>query len=637
MRHLKGKKSKRVTLKQKYKVEKKVKEHHRKQRKLAKKNGTQKRLKKDPGIPNLWPWKEEMLHKIEKHREDKMDEAEDKRAKKRRLRAERKASGAAGGIEALAQSASSRGLAYDASAPERAASKGRDGSGVRLKADNSRKAYFKVFKKVIESADVILEVLDARDPAGCRSAAIEQHILNKDPSKKIILILNKIDLVPREVVQKWLTYLRNFYPTIAFKCSTQKQQDKRGQAKSVGGADTAADHVLNSSQCVGADTLIDLLKNYSRSKGIKTAITVGIIGYPNVGKSSLINSLKRSKATAVGGVAGLTKNAQEVSLDKKVKLLDCPGIVFADGNDPDVVLRNCVAIEKIEDPIAPVERIVERCRHEQLMSLYSIARFKDPTEFLFQIAQKKGKLGRGGVPDWKAAARSVLQDWNAGKIPFYTLPPREQHHVTSEDAVVSNWGADFDVNAATFGSEDAMLECLPSLTDTTSAARSYVPMVNSERMEDTTEMLRSIDNDGDQDDMDDDSDDDDSDSESESDEEEEVPSKKKRAGSGDTTLRPTNRKTIASADDTLNLQANKRQKQKQKKEKREMRRQGVNAFTNNSGGGDGNSGSVNDDGNDSYDFGSHFSSGADESYTNAEDDVSDSELLDDDEEMDDFE
>jgi nuclear GTP-binding protein len=65
---------------------------------------------------------------------------------------------------------------------------------------------------------------------------------------------------------------------------------------------------------LGASTLLSLLKNYCRSQNIKTSITVGIIGYPNVGKSSLINSLKRSKAVGVGATPGFTK-VMQVSLN----------------------------------------------------------------------------------------------------------------------------------------------------------------------------------------------------------------------------------------------------------------------------------------------------------------------------------
>lgn len=79
------------------------------------------------------------------------------------------------------------------------------------------------------------------------------------------------------------------------------------------------------------------------------------MGFPNVGKSSLINSLKRSKVASVGATPGVTRSMQEVQLDKNVKLLDCPGIVFSSavGNEASAALRNAVKVEKLEDPILP--------------------------------------------------------------------------------------------------------------------------------------------------------------------------------------------------------------------------------------------------------------------------------------------
>lgn len=82
---------------------------------------------------------------------------------------------------------------------------------------------------------------------------------------------------------------------------------------------------------------------------------MGIIGLPNVGKSSLINSLKRCHAVNVGATPGLTRSMQEVHLDKNVKLLDCPGVIMLKSGDSDaaIALRNCKRIEKLNDPIGP--------------------------------------------------------------------------------------------------------------------------------------------------------------------------------------------------------------------------------------------------------------------------------------------
>ena len=115
----------------------------------------------------------------------------------------------------------------------------------------------------------------------------------------------------------------------------------------------ASSDQLGNSECLGGEQLLQLLKNYSRNRNLKTSVTVGVIGYPNVGKSSLINSLVRTRAVEVGAQAGITKVAQEVHLDKKVKLLDCPGIVFAkDENDVSVILRNHVKLSAVTDCVS---------------------------------------------------------------------------------------------------------------------------------------------------------------------------------------------------------------------------------------------------------------------------------------------
>lgn len=116
-----------------------------------------------------------------------------------------------------------------------------------------------------------------------------------------------------------------------------------------------------SNECLGADALLQLLKNYARSKNIKKTINVGIIGYPNVGKSSLLNSLKRERAVNTGARPGVTKQMQNVILDKNITLIDCPGIIFAtDISEADAALRNTLQIEQLEDIMQPINAILKR-------------------------------------------------------------------------------------------------------------------------------------------------------------------------------------------------------------------------------------------------------------------------------------
>ena len=140
---------------------------------------------------------------------------------------------------------------------------------------NSRRAYLRELRKVIERADVILQVLDARDPIGTKSTSVEEMVLSNS-RKKLVYVLNKADLVPREVLVGWLTYLRNTCPTVPFKSNTQSQ--KGNLSSNSGKVSKQQEGALKTNHAVGAEELIGLLKNYSRIGDSKSIISVGIVG-----------------------------------------------------------------------------------------------------------------------------------------------------------------------------------------------------------------------------------------------------------------------------------------------------------------------------------------------------------------------
>lgn len=253
----------------------------------------------------------------------------------------------------------------------------------------SRKAYYRELKKVVESSDVLIEVLDARDPEGCRNREIEQQAVSA--GKKVLLVINKMDLVPPQNSRLWQRALRREFATVLFKASTQHQSNNLAggatlhKKSMMQNADMVA-KMTSLSTAVGTENLMNILKNYARVDGDKQSkglITVGVVGFPNVGKSSLINSLKKSKAAATGNTPGITKQMQEIQLDKNIVLLDSPGVCLNTSEQSDsLILRSAVKVEDLVDPIRPIEALINRIESEQLLKYYRIGRFENAENFL---------------------------------------------------------------------------------------------------------------------------------------------------------------------------------------------------------------------------------------------------------------
>jgi nuclear GTP-binding protein len=307
-----------------------------------------------------------------------------------------------------------------------------------LSKESSRRAFDKVFKQVAEAADVILYVLDARDPEGTRSKDVEREIMAANGgSKRLILILNKIDLVPPPVLKAWLVHLRRYFPTLPLKASN--------------GAPNA--HSFDHKQLTvkgTSETLFKALKSYASGKQLKRSITVGVIGYPNVGKSSVINALTArlnkgsSNACPTGAEAGVTTSLREVKLDGKLKLIDSPGIVFPaaekaskkskrENKEAHLVLLNAVPPKQITDPIPAVNLLLKRLASseslfQKMLDVYGIPPLfptngDKTTDFLIQVARKRGRLGKGGVPNINSAAMTVITDWRDGRIQGWVEAP----------------------------------------------------------------------------------------------------------------------------------------------------------------------------------------------------------------------
>lgn len=251
--------------------------------------------------------------------------------------------------------------------------------------------------KVVDSSDVLLQVLDARDPLGTRSKYIEEFLRKEKPHKHLFFILNKVDLVPTWATQRWVAILSAEYPTIAFHASLTHP--------------------------FGKGAVINLMRQLGKLHIDKKQISIGFIGYPNVGKSSVINALRSKKVCNVAPIAGETKVWQYITLMKRIFLIDCPGVVYPSAEtDTEKVLKGVVRVELVTNPEDYIETVLKRVRPEYIKKTYKILEWTDSVDFLEQLAKRSGKLHKGGEADIGAVAKMVLNDWQRGKLPFYVPP-----------------------------------------------------------------------------------------------------------------------------------------------------------------------------------------------------------------------
>ncbi|KZZ87970.1 nucleolar GTP-binding protein 2 [Ascosphaera apis ARSEF 7405] len=256
--------------------------------------------------------------------------------------------------------------------------------------------------KVIDSSDIVIHVLDARDPDGTRCRSVEKYIKEEAPHKHLIFVLNKCDLVPTGVAAAWVRALSKQHPTLAFHAS------------------------INNS--FGKGSLIQLLRQYSSLHSDRKQISVGFIGYPNTGKSSIINTLRKKKVCTVAPIPGETKVWQYITLMKRIYLIDCPGVVPPNQNDTeeDILLRGVCRVENVENPEQYIPGVLKRTKTRHLERTYDVKGFTDSLDFLSILARKGGRLLKGGEPDVDGVAKMVINDFLRGKIPWFTPPPHDE-------------------------------------------------------------------------------------------------------------------------------------------------------------------------------------------------------------------
>lgn len=354
--------------------------------------------------------------------------------------------------------------------------------------------------RVIERSDLVVQIVDARNPLLFRSEDLENYVKSVDSKKSNLLLINKSDMLTQKQRSAWAKHLKQ--AGIAFKFFSaalakeridaeedEDEQEAHGPAssasKSAGKqpakAPEESEESEDDSEGGGVDTtLVDddtailtieelediFLSNAPKDAGKFTQsslflepvksktntppaadhkLQVGLIGYPNVGKSSTINALIGAKKVSVSATPGKTKHFQTIHLSERVVLCDCPGLVFPNfaTTKADLVCNGILPIDQMREFAGPVGLVTLRIPRNFLEATYGI-RIKTrpleeggtgvPTseELLRAYASARGFHTQGlGQPDESRAARYVLKDYVAGKL-LYVEPPPEMDIDPSE-------------------------------------------------------------------------------------------------------------------------------------------------------------------------------------------------------------
>ena len=254
-----------------------------------------------------------------------------------------------------------------------------------------RQSVAAIIKNLVLNSDIILEVLDSRFINKTRHREIEQKIL--DLGKRIIYVFNKADLVRVSEVEKQVE-LEGLKPHV-FVSARQRR---------------------------GIVMLRKIIKKESKRVKKGDAVNVGILGYPNTGKSSLINALIGKPSAKVSPIAGFTKSIQKIKLAEGIYLIDAPGIIYPEEHLP-ILRENSVkhsqigAIDwdKIRDPEMVIDSLIKEYPGV-LEEHYGVDAKGDSEVLIDGLGKKLNYLKKGGNVDDSRTAKQILRDWQQGKI-----------------------------------------------------------------------------------------------------------------------------------------------------------------------------------------------------------------------------
>ncbi|KAK3944155.1 large subunit GTPase 1 [Diplogelasinospora grovesii] len=332
--------------------------------------------------------------------------------------------------------------------------------------------------RVIERSDIVVQIVDARNPLLFRSEDLEAYVTDVDPKKKNLLLINKADMMSYRQRKAWASYLKG--ANIAYKFFSahlakealeeedesedesvesagegsssrqEKPQEKQQEAaaaeseeeedeteeESEEEEDGEGDEELDTRILTVDELESEVLKFAPKDLGDRK-LQVGLVGYPNVGKSSTINALAGAKKVSVSSTPGKTKHFQTIHLTDKVVLCDCPGLVFPNfaSTKAELVCNGILPIDQLREFTGPAALVTQRIPQDFLEAVYGITIRTRPLEeggtgqptaeeLLRAYARHRGFMTQGmGQPDQSRAARYILKDYVNGKLLYCEPPP----------------------------------------------------------------------------------------------------------------------------------------------------------------------------------------------------------------------
>jgi large subunit GTPase 1 len=360
--------------------------------------------------------------------------------------------------------------------------------------------------RVIERSDLVVQIVDARNPLLFRSADLETYVKTVDSNKQNLLLVNKADMMTEKQRQMWADafddmginfrffsahlakemnegkdaletleereeeqllqqqrtdkQLRKNVQDLNLKEAEAEEDDEDGEddddeerdsSDSEGSSDSHNDHSSDSkTHILTVDELEALFLSALPQDKTKDKTTIGLVGYPNVGKSSTINALIGAKKVSVSSTPGKTKHFQTIHLSPEVILCDCPGLVFPNfaTTKAELVCNGVLPIDQLREFTGPAALVAQRIPRTFLENVYGMkiqiraaeeggTGVPTASEMLRAYAKARGFATTGhGQPDESRAARYILKDYVGGKL-LYCHPPPALQSEDEEKEVMS--------------------------------------------------------------------------------------------------------------------------------------------------------------------------------------------------------